>query len=385
MKRILATILGLLSAVLSGCGSMPAYMDEAALAERQAMYTEPLSTMVQETEPETAPPTAPPTEPETEPPTEAPTEPVIPPPEEIDGDVRMENNVLVVNSGTDHARAIELYYGSEASGERFAGILNRFKEKLPAGTNVYCMMIPTSAAYYVPEDMAANYGDQQAQYENIESHLENVTGVPLYEVLLYHRDEPLYSRTDYHWQPLGAYYAAAELAETAGVPFAPLETYESVEREGYVGAFAAVNGIRELYDAPEVFTYYKPENLEKLSCYYYDTDFTNGRSGAMFHEDNATSSAYTIFVGTDTCVFQADTDVNNGRVLVLFKDSYGNALVPFLTSSFSTIYLCDFRYFNTDAAALVEKVGATDVAFAMSSVACTTSVKVDMLEKTIGK
>lgn len=381
MKRLLAGVL-LLPAVLSGCGSMPVYMDEAALAERQAMYTAE-ETGAPALPPETEAQTEPETAPETEPPTEAPTE--IPPPEVIDGDVVMTNNVLVVNSGTDHARAIELYYGSEASGERFAELLNSFKGKLPEETNVYCMMIPTSAAYYVPEDRMDDYGDQQAQYENIAQHLEGVTGVPLYEALLYHRNEPIYSRTDYHWQPLGAYYAAAELAKAADVPFAPIETYERVEREGYVGAFAAVSGIDELYGAPEVFAYYKPENLDKLSCFYYDTDFTNGRSGAMFHEDNVTSSAYTIFVGTDTCVFQADTDVNNGRVLVIFKDSYGNALIPFLTSSFSTIYLCDFRYFNTDAAAFVEKVGATDVAFAMSSVACTTSVKVDMLEKTIGK
>lgn len=384
MKRTPAAVSVLLFTMLTGCGSMPLYMDEAALEERAAMYatppTEPTAPLSTETEAPTT--TEAPTEPETEPPT---TEPVIPPPEVIDGDVVMTNNVLVVNSGTDHARAIELYYGSFPTGERFAGLLNDFKAALPEETSVFCMMIPTSAAFYVPEDRADSFGDQKAQYEHIAAQLKNVTGVPLYEALLYHRDEPLYSRTDYHWQPLGAYYAAAELAKAADVPFAPLDTYEKVEREGYVGAFAPVNGISELRNAPEVFTYYKPGNLDRLSCYYYDTDFTRGRSGAMFHEDNATSSAYTIFVGTDTCIFQADTDADNDRVLVIFKDSYGNALIPFLTESFSTIYLCDFRYFDTSAVGFVENVGATDVVFAMSSVACTTSVKVDMLAKTLAK
>ena len=170
----------------------------------------------------------------------------------------------------------------------------------------------------------------------------------------------------------------------ANVPFAELDTYEKVEREGYVGAFAAVNNISELYDAAEPFTYYKPANLDALTCYYYDADFTNGREGALFHETIPVSSSYTIFVGTDDCIFQADTDADNDRVLVIFKDSYGNALLPFLTESFSTIYLCDFRSFNTNAYTFLEQVGATDVAFAMSTVACTTSAKVDTLTKTLG-
>ena len=104
----------------------------------------------------------------------------------------------------------------------------------------------------------------------------------------------------------------------------------------------------------------------------------------MFHEDNVVSASYTVFIGTDDCIFQADTDVDNGRVLVIFKDSFGNALVPFLTNSFSTIYLCDFRYFNTNAAAFVENVGATDVVFAIGATACMSSVKLDTLAETLG-
>ena len=55
----------------------------------------------------------------------------------------------------------------------------------------------------------------------------------------------------------------------------------------------------------------------------------------------------------------------------------GIALVPFLTQSFSKIYLCDFRYFDRNAISFLEEVGATDVLFAMSSVAVTSSGKVD--------
>ena len=64
---------------------------------------------------------------------------------------------------------------------------------------------------------------------------------------------------------------------------------------------------------------------------------------------------------------------------MIFKDSYGNALVPFLTQSFSKIYLCDFRYFDRNAIDFLDEVGATDVLFALSTVAVTTSGKVDQV------
>ncbi len=370
MKKTLSGIL-VLSLLLTGCGSAPMHMESVPQPSGEASVPSTEMEIETETEPVTE---AEPTE----------TEPVIPPPETIDGEVVMKNGVLVVNSGTDHARALEVFNENNEAGTQFAKALSDFKAALSPDVNVYCMVIPTSAAYYVPESEQAQFGDQAAQYENIAAGLTGVTGVPLYEALLYHRDEPLYSRTDYHWQPLGAYYAAAELAKAADVPFAELDTYEKVEREGYVGAFAAVNNISELYDAAEPFTYYKPANLDSLTCHYYDTDFTNGREGALFHEDIPVSSSYTVFVGTDDCIFQADTNADNDRVLVIFKDSYGNALLPFLTESFSTIYLCDFRFFNTDASTFLEQVGATDVAVAMSTVACTTTVKVDELRKTLG-
>ena len=59
------------------------------------------------------------------------------------------------------------------------------------------------------------------------------------------------------------------------------------------------------------------------------------------------------------------TDCDNGRTLVIFKESYGNALAPFLTSCFESIYVCDVRYFDLNAKEFCESVGATDLLFAV--------------------
>ena len=295
------------------------------------------------------------------------------------GETRMVGGILVADYGTDHPRAIEPFSNNHKVSTRYAQALEQCKAAVGEGINVWCMVVPTSQAFYTPEDVADQYGSQLDEYHNVTEHLENVTGIPVYNTLESHKSEPIYSRTDYHWQPLAAYYAGEQFAAFAGVPYAPLNTYEAVTREGYVGAFSKVNKVTLLEDYPEDFTYYKPANLEQINCTYYNTAFGNPRQGSLFHEDNGVNSSYTVFVGSDECILETETNVENSRVLVIFKDSYGNALVPFLTQSFSRIYLCDFRYFDRNAAEFMEEVGATDVLFAMSTVAVTTSGKVDQV------
>jgi hypothetical protein len=75
--------------------------------------------------------------------------------------------------------------------------------------------------------------------------------------------------------------------------------------------------------------------------------------------------------GGDAQISHISTSVKNGRNLVIFKDSYGNALVPALVNSFENIYLCDIRYFDLNAVDFIERVGGTDVLFAMSSFSAT--------------
>ncbi len=315
-------------------------------------------------------------EPTTEAPTEAPAQ---------DGVTKIVNGVMVVNSGTDHPRAIELFSGNFNTATRYAQTLNSYKATLGDAVNVWCMVVPTSQAFYTPADVAGQYGNQLDHYNTICANFDGVTGIPVYETLDAHKDEQTYSRTDYHWQPLAAYYAAEQFAAFAGVPYAPLDTYTPVVREGYVGAFYRVNNVTELGNHPEQFTYYKPANLDACTFTYYNTAFGGAHQGSLFFENNSVNASYTVFVGSDECILEADTNVDNDRVLVIFKDSYGNALVPFLTQSFSKIYLCDFRYFDRNAASFIQEVGATDLLFAMSTVAVCTSSKVDKVANNLTK
>ena len=105
----------------------------------------------------------------------------------------------------------------------------------------------------------------------------------------------------------------------------------------------------------------------------------------MIREYYSVSNSYPMFIGTDECIFEVETDADNDRVLVIFKDSYGNALVPFLSSSFSKIYVCDNRFFDLNSIDFVNEVGATDVLFALGSASSTDPYKIGLIEDNMNK
>lgn len=262
-------------------------------------------------------------------------------------------------------RGLPPFYGLESNGQTFAQVVNDYKKMVGDGVNVYNMAIPLSSAYYEPPNMKGTFTDQHWAINVVGKKLKNVTLVDLYDNLGSHLDEYIYSRTDHHWQPLGAYYAVKQFAEIAGVDFAPLSTYKKCVKQDYLGSLYMYSGnLQELADHPDTFTYYKPAN--SYSTKYYDGYFSNGQSGDLFFDWVSGSGCYLAFLGTDTNICEIKTDVKNGRTLVLIKDSYGNALVPFLVGSFEKIYVVDFRYTYIKMQDFFQKVGATDVLFGMS-------------------
>lgn len=285
---------------------------------------------------------------------------------DIEGEI--SNNILVYKN-----RGIMLYGGSYSNGEIYAQYVNAFKESLGESVNVYSMVCPTPVSYYLPKKYSDMTGSEEDNINNINDHLDGVVPVDAYNALKEHKDEDIFQRTDHHWSQLGAFYAAQEFAETAGVPFATLSSYEKVVKPGYVGTLYGYTGDSDLKDNPENFVYYKPSN--NYTTTYYSTDLSEEWEGnLLINLDNVEPvSWYLVFMGTDQVVTHVSTDVKNGRKLAIIKDSYGNALVPCLTGSFEDIYVIDMRYFDVNAVSYLQECGVTDLLFAMNTFSATGS------------
>ena len=291
-------------------------------------------------------------------------------PEEINPDdaVTITNNGIAV-VGT---RALMLYGGSYSVGERYAEVVNKYKQALP-DVNVYSMVIPTSCEFYSPDSVAAYCGSELDNINHVYGCLQNdVVSVDVYTPLSSHKNEDIYLRTDHHWAPLGAYYAAQAFAEAAGVPFADISQYEQRVVHDYVGTMYGYTGDIVLKNNPEDFVYYVPKNVDYTTT-YYDYILKDGKivGAAEPYEANffikygdGNGMAYCTFMGGDAKVVKVSYDAGTGRKLAIFKDSYGNALPGYLMGSFDEIYVIDMRYFTHNAVDFLTENGVTDVLIA---------------------
>ncbi len=282
---------------------------------------------------------------------------------------KLLGSVIVYGSGKE-TRGLVMSYVNFDLGKQFADAVNKWKEDLGDSVNVYAMPDPLSSAFYMPSNMKNMGTDQDENIKNIVGNLKNVVGINCVNELAKHMNEDIYARTDHHWLPLGAYYATKVFAESAQVDYPELDQYTKLTKEGFLGTlYTYSNYDQGIQNNPDTFVYYKAKNIDQVSCTYYDTSFNKmatpygtDKSG-LFYDSMEGSNCYLSFLGSDAQIVEINTPCKNNRVLVVYKNSYGNAMIPFLTNSFSKIYVCDYRYFDINGVDFCKKVGCTDLLF----------------------
>lgn len=276
--------------------------------------------------------------------------------------------ILIIGKGSN-TRALMLFGGGAKSGYAYAEAANKYKETFGDGVNVYCMAIPTPVAYYCPDKVKNRTNDERVAINNLYAHLNpDVHAVDVYTPLGQHASEAIFLRTDHHWTPLGAYYAAQRFAQVAKVPFKTLQSYDKHVIHGYVGSMYGYSRDINLERNPEDFVYYTPKGITYTTTY---TDYhSRGATGKPFqgpyfyHFKDGSKAAYSSFMGGDMSLTVVRTHVNNHRRVLIIKDSFGNALPGYLFFSFEEVHVIDFRYFPLNLKAYVERNKITDVLLA---------------------
>lgn len=295
-------------------------------------------------------------------------------------DTTEEETTVYVNDGHDVVldaliitgnRAMEYYYCSEKYTKQYAMLVNKYAADLEGIAKVYSCVVPKAAAFYMQD--TENHGKLQAQTTKALGYISetlspSVIDVDLYSALLPHRDEDIYFRTDHHWTGLGAYYAAEAIAEAAGVGFDDLSTYTVNTREGYLGSMYKYSDYHpRIEQNPDDFVTYVPTT--PYVSYMRDYSFENPEQHGVFYEISESRVAYwySTYILGDSGSFHIKTEVNNGRKLLIIKDSFGNALAPYFMSSFEEIMIVDFRYFKKNVIDFVKDNGITDVAIVLNT------------------
>lgn len=236
--------------------------------------------------------------------------------------------------------------------------ISAFAEAVGRKTSV--MVVPTAGLILQDKlPWGALMFDQNAVLDSVKTDLPDGMLVDLRQPFSGEEDKQLYYKTDHHWTTYGAFSAyrawksqkgeSVSLsdfsAETVSLDFqgslyskvlnrnCPVDEIQLYHRQNEGGYTVSYNFGKE-----EKNSVYAPENLEKKDKYQV---FLNGN-----HPELTIRTAQ-----------------KNGKNLLVFKDSYANAFVPFLLADYEAIHVIDLRYFNGDLGSYIKDNEITEFLF----------------------
>ncbi|MFD1928002.1 DHHW family protein [Sporosarcina siberiensis] len=226
----------------------------------------------------------------------------------------------------------------------------------------YLMVVPTSIEMY-PEKLPL-FAQTDSQYAAIEEIKENLTGsikwIDAYKSLKRLKNEDIYFRTDHHWTTRGAYGVYKNIAEE--MDFEPYEiddfTIETVSTNFYGTYYSKANDHSIKADTIELFKpkftvsyHVEIEDSESTMNSLYNLDYLNKRD------------QYSLFLDGNHSKVKIVSSMKNGRKLLIVKDSYAHAMVPFLANHFEEIHMIDLRYYHSSLNEYVKNNDITNTLF----------------------
>lgn len=255
-------------------------------------------------------------------------------------------------------RAMEIFSFDPGGSRTYARVINDLGQKLNNQIKIYSLLVPTQIEFLDLEKYKKVSDSQKSAlaYTN-ENFSDKIIPVNAYEELAANKDKYLYFRTDHHWTALGAYYAYSAFCKAREEAPVPLERYEQGQVEGFLGSTYSATLNKNLKNHPDVITYYKPFVEHEYTVFYQG----QLKMSVIDLKQASQKNKYRIFMSGDRPLGQITTSVANGNKLLVIKDSYGNAFIPFLIPHFQEIYIIDPRQFKSNVINFIQEKGIQEV------------------------
>ena len=236
--------------------------------------------------------------------------------------------------------------------------LEKFVGKAKQNADVHVMMVPTQS-WVLREKLPAfapHYKEQKF-YDALQQKLEKEDVLISVEpVLDAHKEEEIYYRTDHHWTTLGAWYAYEQYTKAVGGDLQRAQgkkKFRCISKDFYGTTYAKINYARQ---ADKIEIYEPADKLrvvynmgEKKTKTLYDVSFLK------------TADQYSVFTGGNQAVLEITGGKENGKTLLLIKDSFANSILPFLAEDYEKLVVVDLRQLNVSGDRLLEMFSPTDI------------------------
>ena len=293
---------------------------------------------------------------------------------------------MYVNGDT----AYQLYSFNQQNSDSYAALINKLASQVKGKANVYDMIVPLHYQIALSRETADKFGasDCEAAINYMYGAMsDDITTVDALSEMIAHNTEYLYYRADHHWTARGAYYAYVAFCEAKGIEPTPLSDYERLQFDGFLGTlYAEADQPAAMKSNPDYVEAFVPMGTNKIKVTERNGNVTeyqvvNKQTDAWYP---AAGAKYNCFIAGDNPISEIhNPDITDGSSIVIIKESYGNAFVPFLVDSYEYVYVIDYRYWSGNLADFVIDNKIDDVLFLNVVNATSTSARLNELSTII--
>lgn len=243
------------------------------------------------------------------------------------------------------------YRENQTHAARYAQVLNAHAANLPGDIRMFSMLAPVRVEFMGPRYAAVN-SSQLSTIEFVNALLDpRIITVDAHSILYDNAEQYIFFRLDHHWTSLGAYFAYLAFAESAGIAPIGIENYVEYEIDGFVGSLAVGTRNRAVLNHPDTLHFHRIN------------DGTSFSMDLITIPADLSQACYRIFLGGDRAFLHFTSSNRNGRTLMVVKDSFANALVPWIAPHYENIVLIDPRQFIGSIANVMTEFKDIDLLF----------------------
>lgn len=273
-----------------------------------------------------------------------------------DNEATVKNSIII-----SHDRAMEIYTYSEDNANKYAALINKTAKAMPQGVKFYSLLAPTSVEFYGTKTYREGRHSQLDAIDKIYSKLDkNIVTVDAYTPLMNNADEYIFFRTDHHWTARGAYYAYSAFCNASGNTAPLLDSFATHNIDNFVGSLYRTSQAQALKNNPDYVECFQLQ-VDASHTVYTTPEMTDGVSTYIVAKKVNSDNKYLAFVSGDQPLGVIETGVTNGKKILVIKESFGNAFIPFLCNNYEEIYIVDPRRIDMYLPDFVEEHGIQEV------------------------
>lgn len=171
----------------------------------------------------------------------------------------------------------------------------------------------------------------------------------------------VYYNTDHHTTSYGSYLAYLEYCRATGLT--PTEGYTNIERvDGFFGTNYSKSGL--WLTKPDVLEIWHTPHDYSFSVTVDDISQQSTQDSLYFDSHRQNMDKYPIFLdGNHAIVTVRNESVENGKTLLVIKDSYAHCFSSFVADQYETVVMVDMRYYRAKLSTLAQSIEADEVLY----------------------